>query len=176
MTVNYRASMIGLQSHQGHFRGPMQRIFTVLLGIAILVLSISYSIEYFFHLDACKLCKIQRLPYFILAAGSLLGLYIQHKKILLKILQACLLLGFFIACYHSAVVFGILEDHCLANPKISDMASFKMAIESAVPCSTSAWKFFNIPASVFNACLSASLAIAIQIVMWKKTDDRAFIA
>jgi disulfide bond formation protein DsbB len=141
----------------------MQRILIVLLGIATLVLCISYSIEHLFHLDACKLCKIQRIPYFLLIAGALIGFFTPHKILVLRILQACLVLGFCVACYHSAVVFGILKDFCLANPNVGDLASFKAALEKTIPCSTSAWKLFNIPASVFNAALSISLAIAIQI-------------
>ena len=141
----------------------MRRIFILLFGISALILCIAYAAEYLFHLKACKLCQLQRIPYFLLITGSIFGLYTSHKMIVLRILQACLVLGFFVACYHSAVVFGLVNDPCLANPRLDDIESFKAVIEKAIPCSASVWKPFHIPASIFNALLSMSLLLVIQM-------------
>lgn len=146
----------------------LQRIFICLIGIAALVLCLSYTAEHLFDMKTCKLCRFQRAAYFLLIPISLAGLYTRYKMIVIRALQAFLVLGFFIACYHSAIVLGITEDFCLSKPTVGSIESFKAAIEKTVPCSESTWKIFNIPASVCSALLSISLATAIQIITRKK--------
>ena len=163
--------MIGLQGSPRSHAESMQRILIFVLAIAVFVLCLSYSAEYLFHQVPCKLCKIQRIPYFLLIAGSFLGLYAHKKRLLLRILQAILVMGCLVASFHSAVTLGLVDDPCIANPKLDDIESFKAALMQSPPCSTSVWKLFGIPLPVFNAALLISLAIAIEVVVKRKMES-----
>lgn len=163
--------MIGPQGSPRSYAESMQRIFIFVLAIAAFALCLSYSVEYFFHQVPCKLCKIQRTPYFLLIAGSFLGFYTHKKRLLLRILQAILVMCCLVACFHSAVVFGLVKDPCLVNPKLDDIESFKAALMQSQPCSTSVWELLGIPIPVFNAALLISLAIAIEVVVKRKMES-----
>jgi disulfide bond formation protein DsbB len=166
--------MISLQSLPRSQAESMHRIFIFVLAIAAFVLCLSYSVEYFFHSKACLLCHIQRVAYLLLIPVSLLGLCTRCKMTAVRILQTILVLGCLAACYHSAVVFGIVNDPCLINPQIKDIASYKAVLEASPPCSASAWKLFHIPISFFNAALSISLTIAIQVATKRNNPKPAF--
>jgi disulfide bond formation protein DsbB len=142
-------------------------IFILLSSISALVLCCSYAAEFLFHLKACKLCQWQRAVYFLVIAGSLPAFFTQHKAAILRVLQGCLILGIFIASYHSAVIFGLIDDPCQVTPKLNDLASFKAALDQSVPCSASSWKLFHMPISIFNAALSTTLVAVIQTALRK---------
>jgi disulfide bond formation protein DsbB len=154
----------------------MRLIFTALLGIAALILCASYLAEHLFHLDSCKLCKIQRIPYFLVAAGALLGIYTQYRILILRLLQAILVIGCLIASYHAAVTFGWVSDPCIVKPDLDSIESFRTALMQPMPCSVSAWRLFTIPIPVFNTFLSMTLALVIQIHIGKKKKNLLYLA
>ncbi len=137
------------------------KIFIALGIISSLVLSMTLMMEFGFHQEACKLCHLQRLPYFLILIGSLYGLYSKRPLTVLRILQGILTVGVLIASYHSAVIFGIVDDPCLLKPRPTDLQSFKALMEAPLPCSASTWQIFRIPVPIFNTLISLILFIKI---------------
>lgn len=139
-----------------------RKLFIVLGIISSLILSMALMMEFGFHQEACKLCHLQRLPYFLSLIGSLYGLYSKRPFMVQRILQGILTVGVLIASYHSAVVFGIVDDPCLLKPRPNDLESFKAMMVAPLPCSASTWQIFHIPISVLNAIFSVFLIASIQ--------------
>ncbi|MCK4934576.1 MAG: disulfide bond formation protein B [Simkaniaceae bacterium] len=56
------------------------RIFILLACVAALILTASYCAEYIWKIVPCKLCRLQRLPYFALLICSIAGIFSQKKS------------------------------------------------------------------------------------------------
>ncbi|MBX9744358.1 MAG: disulfide bond formation protein B [Chlamydiales bacterium] len=151
-----------------------RKIFIALGIVSGLILSMALMMEFVFHQQACKLCYLQRIPYFLILVSSLYGLYSKRPLIVLRIIQGILTVGFLIASYHSAIIFGIVDDPCLLKPRPHDLQSFKALMEAPLPCSASTWQIFDMPISVLNAIFSVFLIASIQRAL-KQEDKVQFL-
>ncbi len=147
-------------------------IFFFLFFTSAIVLTTSLVAEFFFHLQVCKLCHFQRLPYLLVLVVSAYGLYSRHNEATLRTIQACFAAGTFLAGYHSAVILGIVNDPCIVQAHLTDLQSFKALMEAPLPCSVSGWRIFHVPIPVFNTLLSLGLVAFIQLVQGERKRGR----
>ena len=129
------------------------RIFIACFSISALMLSVSYSSQYLWKLQPCKLCILQRFPLFAIAAISILSCIINRKKWSFHLLQFLFLSSFLLSSYHTGIIYGFISDPCQVPLNISNMDEYFRLLKNHVPCSKSGLDIFNIPAALWNAVL-----------------------
>jgi disulfide bond formation protein DsbB len=129
-------------------------------------LGAAYIAQYGFGLHPCELCLLQRVPYGVVIALSVIALVWPRRPLWLLALIALLFLGESgIASYHSLV-----EKHWIPGPTActsSDASpgdsvdDFLARIKQApiVACDAPAWEFHGITMAVMNAVWSLLLAV-----------------
>jgi disulfide bond formation protein DsbB len=100
------------------------------------------------EISPCLYCKAQRWGYFLLAPLALIGLFIQRKRGLLRLIQWLLLIIFIVAAVHT----------------------FKELFNGTCSCTVGAatWKIFGITASIYSGILAAALFIFTHLFLRKK--------
>lgn len=121
-----------------------------LLGITLIALGLSYWVEYGYAIPPCRFCLWQRVIYFIIGGVVLLGLVVKCKVIILRIIQFLLLIGFFIALYHTGVAYHLFSSSC-PNKQAAGVSLL--------------WKILGQPAALYNAALSLILMIGIELAI-----------
>ena len=139
---------------------------------ALCVLACSYLAEYVWKLAPCHLCKLQRLPYFILLLTPIMALKIRLpivKIVIISMLSMSLLLS----SYHLLVISGLMKDFCAVPTNLSNLESFMNLLENSIPCSKAGWKFFGIPVAGYN-WLASFLFLLIFLRSFKTTNHFKF--
>jgi disulfide bond formation protein DsbB len=133
---------------------------------SLIVLALSYSAEYLFKMRPCKLCTLQRIPYFFLALlPSLTFLNFKYtflRKAIIYFFMSSAILAF----YHLMVIKGFAKDFCGVQGKRQTIDDFMSMLESHVPCSKAEWKVLGLPAAIYNFCFS--LAFIVLFILKKR--------
>ena len=143
------------------FKIRLNQIFFIVFGISALILILSFTAEYFWELPACLLCKLQRIPYFLLIANSLIGIFSILKTGCLRTIQLLLIGSFFLASFHTLVEYGKVRTSCQRNMQMETLEDFKLILVAEPKCSESSWKLLGLPASLYNATLSLFIVFCI---------------
>ena len=150
----------------------IRSLFIICLCISIVSLAGALIAQYGFGLMPCELCLMQRVPYAVIIAISLLGIFWQ-KKFLAILIAISFLTGSGIASYHVAV-----EKHwvkgptaCVqdAPPPHQSIDDLLKQIEAApiVACDQPQWEYRGITMAGLNALWSFMLAIFVIIFLRK---------
>lgn len=155
----------------GEKSDPFQKRLLIACSIfSLIVLIFSFLAQHFWKIEPCRLCKLQRIPYYFLLLIPLLGLANRRYEIT-KILILCLFLASLIlSTYHLLVIGGIVKDFCAVPSQIKTADDFMNMLNSPVPCSESAWKFLKIPIAGYNLLFSCVfIGLFLQIRNWRKS-------
>jgi disulfide bond formation protein DsbB len=146
-----------------------KRLLVACSIFSFIVLSCSFLAQHFWKIEPCRLCKLQRIPYYFLLFIPLLGLANRRYEIT-KILILCLFLASLIlSAYHLLVIGGIVKDFCAVPSQIKTTDDF-MNMLNAVPCSEAAWKFLKIPLAGYNLLFSCTfIGLFLQTGTWRKS-------
>jgi len=87
-------------------------VILLTLGFSLVALILSYSAQYIWGIEPCKLCKLQRVPYFFVLMFSGLAFWPNLQKISIRLIQVTFLVSLGLACYHLLVISGIVADPC----------------------------------------------------------------
>ncbi len=103
--------------------------------VSAAILLASYLVQYAWQIEPCRLCKLQRLPYFlILFAVSLVTLKIKYR-----IVRALLFCAFassaILSAYHLLVIGGFISDFCAVKSNVATIDDFMSMLDTHVPCS-----------------------------------------
>ena len=129
------------------------RIFLIALIVSILAIIISFGVD-FSGISSCNLCKVQRIPYFVIIFFSLFGIFFNSKTICMFFLVAMSALSITISSYHIGIQQGLFIDPCVIDHPENVDALKKMLFETSVPCSKVTWSIAGIPMSVCNLAVS----------------------
>jgi len=102
-------------------------------------------------MEPCKLCKMQRIPYFFVVLFSGFAFLPRFKRIGVRLIQVAFLVGLGLACYHLLVIGGIVADPCSVPKGIATVENFQRMLEAPVPCSKMTWKVLGIPVAGYNS-------------------------
>ena len=86
-------------------RVRLNRLFVIVMVGAMVVLGISCGAEVM-GVKPCTLCKLQRIPYVLLAVNGFLGLMMPIKRGIVRVLQMCFLGGIVLGGIHLGVMMG----------------------------------------------------------------------
>ncbi|MCB9092706.1 MAG: disulfide bond formation protein B, partial [Halobacteriovoraceae bacterium] len=114
---------------------------------AVAVLAISYGAE-ITGFKPCTLCKLQRIPYVLLAVNGFLGLMMPIKRGLLRVLQVCMVGGILLGGIHLGVMMGMIKLPC-SREKISSTEEFRKSLRGNSSCGE-VWKVFGVPGALWN--------------------------
>lgn len=137
----------------------------VLLGSALAIAGAFYF-QWGLGYVPCRLCLIERLPYYAAMPLTLLGLFAPERttRLLLGGAALALLGGAGLSVYHAGAEWGFWPgpSDCGggagANPReITDFLNALQATRVA-DCSTAAWRLFGVSLAGWNALVAAVLA------------------
>lgn len=120
-------------------------IILLTLGFSVTALLLSYSAQYIWGIEPCRLCKLQRIPYFFILVFSGLAIWPNLKKVAIKLIQASFFVSLILACYHLFVLGGIINNPCSVPTSIATIEDFQNMLNAPPPCSRANWTLFRIP-------------------------------
>jgi disulfide bond formation protein DsbB len=129
----------------------VNRYLVVISAFAGLILLSSYVNEYLFSSIPCRMCKLQRLPYFVIFISAIFGVISNKKHFFNLILKIGFAVSFGFALYHLLIQYGLIADSCAMTTTITDLNSFKAMLQSHIPCSKISWSLFGLPIPFYNA-------------------------
>jgi disulfide bond formation protein DsbB len=137
------------------------------LAASVVSLAAALASQYGFGLKPCHLCIAQRVPFAVVIALALLGLWkVSYQKRIVLVIAAAFLINSVIASYHTAV-----EQHWVPGPTScttgeapanQSMDDFLKRIQAApiVACDQPQWDFHGITMAAMNAAWCLFLAAA----------------
>ncbi len=136
--------------------------------------------QYGFGLHPCHLCILQRIPYAIIIALGLILLVARHRKPLVKLLFASIVLLLLaetgIAIYHVGVEQGIVEGTSACGAAgagdAQSLEDLRAAIMNSplVSCNDVSFALFGISMAGYNALFALGL-LAVNIGAWRRIND-----
>lgn len=132
------------------------------LGFSIVALLLSYSAQYIWEIEPCRLCKFQRIPYFLILGFSGSAFWPYLRKVSFRLIQVSFLVSFLLACYHLLVLAGIVSDPCSVPTGIANLEDFQKMLNAPPPCSKAGWKFLGLPVAGYNALLASLFMILLR--------------
>jgi disulfide bond formation protein DsbB len=144
---------------------PRQIAWVVLLAAAATIGG-ALVFEHVFGLRPCKLCLVQRNPYYLalpLAAAAVLTPP-RWTRILLALLGVIFLVSAGLGAYHAGVEWGFFvgPNDCGGTPAptAGSVQDFLKQLETArvVSCIEAAWRFLGLSLAGWNVVISLGLA------------------
>lgn len=91
-------------------------IYSFFIIISVAAIIFAYFVEYGLHHNPCRLCYIQRYPYYMLPLISALGLIFKnlHKFFIVQIIML-FIFNVIISTYHVGVEYGLIESTSCSN-------------------------------------------------------------
>lgn len=148
-----------------------------LMVVSILVVLDAYMAEYIFGLLPCKLCMIQRIPYFMVALIALMNCKNtgrRHIYIMLLIIAS----GMMVAGYNVAVEAHLVDydvssctDANVSEGGRVDAVLNDILNKHAVPCDVPAFVFLGISLAGWNV-ITSFLVIVVSIIYMNVNNKR----
>jgi disulfide bond formation protein DsbB len=114
--------------------------------------------QYVLHIEPCRLCKLQRLPYFFLIFLPILMLINMRNNLIKFAIIALFVVSALLSLYHLLVIAGLIRDFCAVPAKIENLDDFMALLDADVPCSKAEWKLLGIPIPFYNFLFSSFFA------------------
>ena len=148
------------------FKFLNNNLIAVFFSFSILVLLSAYFIEYVLGYEACNLCLIGRIPYFLIITFSLIFFFFKKiKKIILMLIFISFIFSFLISFYHFGIEQGFFDESLVCQIKevkrdISASELFKELENSkAKSCKNVNFKIFGLSLATINLVISLVLSI-----------------
>ena len=141
-------------------------LIAVFFSVSILVLFSAFFIEYVLGYEACNLCLIGRIPYFLIIAFSLFFfLFKKFKKIILVLIFICFMSSVLISSYHFGVEQGFFDESlvCQINAFALDASTSDLLQQlennKSKSCKIVELKIFGLSLATINLFISFALSI-----------------
>lgn len=153
-----------------------QQVAMAVLTAAALTIGGALVFEHGFGLRPCKLCLVQRNPYYVaipLGAAAILA-PARWTRILLALIAVIFLVSAGLGAYHAGVEWGFFAgpNDCggTAAPIVGTVQDFMRQLETArvVSCTEAAWRFLGLSLAGWNTAISLGLAAAAASPLLRK--------
>ena len=141
-------------------------LIAIFCSISILILLSAYFIEYVLGYEACNLCLISRIPYFLITVFSLFFLFFKKfKKIILIFIFISFTSGVFIAFYHFGIEQGFFNESLVCQIKIlnpdasASQLLQQLANNKSKSCKIVDFKIIGLSLATINLFISLVLSI-----------------
>jgi disulfide bond formation protein DsbB len=132
----------------------------ILLGIFAF-----FILEFGFKLQPCKLCLIQRIPYYIALACVL----ILPPKPAIYCVLACFIFAFCVAIFNILVEEGLITYTCNSLETAETITDLKRQIYSALPECTLKPKIWGMRITILSALYSLLLILTCILLIFSRT-------
>ena len=131
----------------------------IILILSILVLTITFIIQYFFGYMPCNLCKIERIPYglsiiVLIANFSFKGKQIFYSVLLILIFSFSII----ISIYHLGIEQGFIEESAVCASENLNLLTKEEILNSlnelSISCKDVAFKIFGFSLTTYNIFIS----------------------
>jgi disulfide bond formation protein DsbB len=144
---------------------PRQVALAILLA-AIATVGGALVFEHGLGLRPCKLCLVQRWPYYVAMAVALLGALAPSRwaRVALAALALIFLVSAGLGAYHAGVEWGFFAgpNDCggAPAPAAGSMGDFMSQLQNTrvVSCTEAAWRFLGLSLAGWNVLISLGLA------------------
>ena len=148
------------------FKFLNNNLIAVFLSFSILILLYAYFIEYVLGYEACNLCLIGRVPYFLIIIFSLIFFFFKKiKKIILILIFISFISSFLISFYHFGVEQGFFNESLVCQIKAlkQDASASELLKElennKTKSCKNVNFKIFGLSLATINLFISLILSI-----------------
>ncbi|HEY8384185.1 MAG TPA: disulfide bond formation protein B [Microvirga sp.] len=148
----------------------------VVLAAAAATIGGALVFEHGFGLRPCKLCLVQRNPYYVAMPLALAAAFLPPRwiRIALALLALVFLVSAGLGAYHAGVEWGFFAgpSDCGGTPAPSagSMQDFMKQLETTrvVSCTEAAWRFLGLSLAGWNVVISLALAALIAWVLRRR--------
>ena len=133
--------------------------------VSIFALVSAFFIEYILGHQACNLCILERIPYFLTIMIVLLNYkYIQFEIFFILLLAIIFLAGTFLSLYHLGIEQGFIQESLVCDLKsgsnlLSKEEILKQLQEKSVSCKDVTFKIFGLSLTSYNILISLLITI-----------------
>lgn len=145
--------------------------FLPLILCSLFALAFSLFAQYYLNFSPCRLCYLQRIPYFALIPIAFAGLYSPLTKISLGSSLIVLICGALLASYHFSIQSGWIADPCASPTNISSSDAYLSLLSAPTPCSQKTWTIFHLPPSFWNALFQVGMIFSVILYYRSKTNQ-----
>ncbi|MBL6785418.1 MAG: disulfide bond formation protein B [Rickettsiales bacterium] len=131
------------------------------LLLSFVVLTSVYVMEFVFLILPCKLCLLQRYPYFLILIISLCYVSFklkQYEKLVLVLIIICFLVVLSLSLYHSLIELNLIDNalNCASSGEFENFAEMHKSIigKAAVSCDMATYKIMKLSLSNWNIIVS----------------------
>ena len=148
------------------FKFFSNNLIAVFLSFSILVLLSAYFIEYVLGYNACNLCLIGRIPYFLVITFSLIYFFFKKfKKIILILIFISFASSVLISFYHFGIEQGFFDESLVCqikwlgqNTSPSELLQ-ELKNNTSKSCKIVNFKIFGLSLATINLFISLVLSI-----------------
>ena len=153
------------------YKLTLQQTALVILAAAVATIGGALVFEHGFGLRPCKLCLVQREPYYVAMPLALVTalLPLRWARIGLTLLAVVFLVSAGLGIYHAGVEWGFFAgpSDCGGTPAPTPGAvgDFLKQLETArvVSCTEAAWRFLGLSLAGWNVVISLAL---VGLALW----------
>jgi disulfide bond formation protein DsbB len=140
-------------------------------GVPALLLAGAYVSEYGFALFPCEMCWWQRYPHFAAVALALVSTFAQPKRLWIGLAGLAILVSGLIGAFHAGVEYGWWEGitACASNVEAGGDPLDAIMNAPLIRCDVAPWTLAGVSLAGFNAVISTLSAVAIFVLLGKKT-------
>jgi len=150
------------------FRFLNNNLIAVFFSISVLILFSAYFIELVLRYEACNLCLIGRIPYFLVIAFSLFFFFFKKfKKIILIFISISFVSGVLIAFYHVGIEQGFFNESLVCqikglkqNVSTSELLQ-ELENNKFKSCKNISLRIFGLSLATINLFISLLLSIIV---------------
>jgi disulfide bond formation protein DsbB len=151
----------------------------VILGAAVATIGGALVFEHGFGLTPCKLCLMQRNPYYLAMPLALAIALVPRRlgRMLLVLVGLIFLVSAGLGVYHAGVEWGVWlgPSDCGgagAGASTGNMGDFLNQLQNTrvISCTQAAWRFLGLSLAGWNVVISLGLA---ALAFWSAIDSRA---
>lgn len=140
----------------------LNRLLLVCALFSLVALACSFLAEYWWKIEPCKLCKLQRLPFFCIFGLVGYGFVYHRNRSVVWAVRFFLMVSVALAVYHLLMQAKIIPDPCSVPTNIQSMDDFTQLLDAPPPCSKVALKFLGVPIAAFSIGFSSIFLLLLQ--------------
>jgi disulfide bond formation protein DsbB len=161
------------------FKFLNNNLIAVFLSFSILVLLSAYFIEHVLGYEACNLCLIGRIPYFLIITFSLIFFFFKKlKKIILIFIFISFVSSVLISFYHFGIEHGFFDESLVCeikwfgqNTSASELLQ-ELKNSTSKSCKNVNFKIFGLSLATINLFISLILSIITFKIIFKNEKNK----
>ena len=157
------------------FKFLNNNLIAVFFSFSVLILLSAYFIEYVLGYEACNLCLIGRIPYFLVTTFSLIFFFFKKiKKAVLILIFMSFISSVLISFYHFGIEQGFFDESLLCKIKLlgQNTSASELLQElknnTIKSCKNVNFKIFGLSLATINLFISLILSIITFKNIFKK--------